>query len=258
MTFSRKALVAAILTVGVLAITDNAEACKRGRGGYGGYSRGYSSYGYGGYRRSYRPSYSGGYVSSQPPVQAAPPQQFAPQPPVAPQQAPQQFAPQQPAPQQQQQFAPQQQVQQPQQQPIAQQPAPQQPAPQQTAPAPAQPNNAQNSALQALGGFAPPQQQAPAQTPAPALAGTWTASLGNGAKVQLTLQADGTFSWTATNAQGQPSSFSGRYELGTGSLTLIRGNDNQQLAGSVSNATGNGFSFKVAGNNTASINFSRS
>lgn len=255
MTFSRTALVAVVLTIGALAITDTAEACKRGRGGYGGYSRGRSSYGYGGYRAGYRPSYGGGYVHSQPPVQTAPPQQFAPQQPVAPQQPPQQFAPQQPvAPQQQpQQIAPQQQV-----QPQPQQPIAQQPAPQQTAPAPAQPNNAQNSALQALGGFAPPQQQpAPAQAPAPALAGTWTASLGNGSKVQLTLQADGTFSWTATNGQGQPSSFSGRYTMGTGSLTLIRSTDNEQLAGSVSNATGNGFSFKVAGENTAAINFSR-
>lgn len=222
MTFSRKALVAAVLTLSVLTLTDNAEACKRG-----GYSRGYSTFGYGGYRRSYRRSYVGGYVGgyvrSQPPIQTAPPQSVAPQPP------PQQFVPQQPAPQQ--------------------------PTLQQTTPA--QPNNAQNSALQALGGFAPPEQE-PAEAPAPALAGSWTASLGNGAKVQLTLQADGTFSWTATNAQGQPSSFSGRYTLGTGSLTLIRGNDNQQLAGLVTNSTGNAFSFKVAGNNTASINFSRS
>ncbi len=261
MTFSRKTLmVAAIVTLGALAVAQDAQAgCHGSRGGYRGGHRG--GYG-GGYVRHSAPSYNyaPSYRYSQPmqtlpapqPQQFVQPQQFEqtqpfgqPQQSVAPQD---QFAQQQ----QQQQFAPQQQQQ------IAQQ---QNPAPQQQA-APQQTGNAQMSALQALGGFAPPQtapnQSAPVQDQTPGYVGTWTATLGNGSNVRMTLQADGNFSWSATNKDGNVSSFSGQFTVGNGVLTLIRATDSQKLEGSMTTSDQNAFSFQVAGNNAAAINFSRS
>ncbi len=128
--------------------------------------------------------------------------------------------------------------------------------PQQAAPVQQQaPANAQTSALQALGGFAPPQT---AQVQTPAHVGNWSATLGNGASVQLVLQADGSFSWSATNKSGNASTFQGSYTVGNGSLTLTRANDSQRLAGSMTTTSNNAFSFKLAGNNAAGINFTRS
>ena len=241
MSFSRTTLLATVITLGTLAVAQDAQAGCRSGGGYSrGYSRGYSSpsYNYSRYSAGSRPTYAQPQPFGQPPISSQPV-------------APQQFG------QQQQPIAPQQQFGQ-QQQPVAPQ---QLTAPRQPATTPAPTNNAQLSALQALGGFAPPQSapaqtQTPAQTPAHV--GNWTATLGNGARVQLTLQSDGNFSWVATNKTGSASSFSGRYTVGTGSLTLIRGNDNQQLGGSMTTSNSNTFSFKVAGNNAAAINFNRS
>lgn len=288
MSFSRNTILSAVFALSSFAmVAQDAQACPP-RGG--GYSRGYSSYSY---RRPsysrYTPSYSHSY--SQPvqvvrpvqPIVSQPVQQISQTQPLQPQlplqqqlllqpQQPvqQQLQPQQPVqpqlPLQQQRLQPQQTVQS-QQQPVApqqiqrqqpvqsQQVAPQQPA----APAPANP--ATMSALQALGGFAPPTQSQPAPQPqvqVPAHVGSWTATLGNGANVRLTLQNDGSFVWVATNQNGNASSFSGRYTVGNGSLTLNRNNDNQQLSGSMTTTGGNAFSFKLAGNNAAAINFSRS
>lgn len=290
MAISRKTLLTVAVVCGSLVASfDAATACGR-RGGssrgvsYGGYSRvsSYSHYA--------RPSYS--HVQPQVISPVQPVQQLAPTPGVAPVQpvnpelAQPQVAPQQPiAPgqPQQPQVAPQTQpagVQNPttipQQQPLQpvsaptqtvnpQQQAPAQAAPQQAAPQ--APANAQVSALQALGGFAPPAatpQQAAPQTPAapevqtPVYVGNWTASLGNGAKVTLTLNADNTFSWSATNGSGVASTFSGSYSVADGSLTLNRSNDNQSLAGQMTQNDSNAFSFKVAGNNAAAISFARS
>ncbi len=242
MTLSTKTLLAATMTLAALAVAQDVQAgCHGRRGGYGGGYRGHYIN-----RSSHYPSYPSGYgygySQPAPPISTLPPQQIAPQ---------QQFAPQQPVGQPQQQFAPQQQITQP------QTAAPQQQtAPQQTAPAPAQTGNVQLTALQALGGFAPP-QSAPVQTQTPANVGNWTATLGNGANVRLILQADGNFSWSATNKAGAASSFSGRFTMGNGSLTLIRGNDSQRLEGTMTNNGQNAFSFKVAGNNAAAINFTR-
>ncbi|MCH2211607.1 MAG: hypothetical protein MK110_09910 [Fuerstiella sp.] len=240
MTFSRRTLLAAVMTMGALAIAQDVQAgCRGRRGGFRGhYISRLSHY------RSQLSRHHYGYSLSAPPVSIHPSQQQ-----IAPQQQ-QQIAPQQQqqfAPQQQQQFAPQQQ----------QQFTPQQQsAPQQTAPVPAQNGNLQLTALQALGGFAPP-QSAPVQTQTPTHVGNWTATLGNGAHVQLILQADGNFRWSATNKAGIASSFSGRFMVGNGSLTLIRDNDSQRLEGSMTNDSQNNFSFKVAGMNTAAINFTR-
>lgn len=240
MTFSHKTLMlAAVATLGALAVAQDAQAgCHGSRRGYGG-------------------GYRGGYVRRSVPSYNYAPRHRSPRPvhtvrmPPAPQ--PQQpFALQQPGTPQQQQTA-QQQQQITQSQPAAPQ--------QQTTPAPTQTGNAQLSALQALGGFAPPQtaptQPAPVQNQTPGYVGTWTAELGNGSTVRMTLQADGNFNWTATNKAGSTSSFSGQFTVGNGSLALIRGNDSQRLEGSMTTNGQNAFSFKVAGNNAAGINFSR-
>lgn len=281
MSFTRNTLLASIFAVGTLAVVaHDAQACPPGRSR--GYSRSYSSQSYGGqsYNHYSTPSYQSypqpTYNSYAQPVQVirqVQPAQIQPQQLVQ-QQAPvqqisqtQQVSPQQQqfAQQPQQQIAPQQPVRQasPQQSP---QVAPQQQtAPRQTqqlAP-PSQSAPAAMSALQALGGFAPPQasglqpqQQQQIQTPSHV--GNWTASVGNGSKVQLSLLADGSFSWVATSQSGGTSSFSGSYTVGSGSLTLNRSNDNQQLGGTMTISGNNSFSFKVAGNNAASINFNRS
>jgi len=229
MTFSRTSLlIAAVITATV--IVQDASACGRKGGGYKQSNYGHSSYGnYGGYN-SHR--YSNPVIYSQP-IQRTVIQQV---PQV------QSFPVQQQAPVQQQ---------------IPQQQAPIQQTPVQPQTA-GSPVNAQLSALQALGGFAPPQQNTPAapQVQTPDHVGNWTARLGNGMTVRLELQADGNFTWTATNQNGQASSFSGTYAAGNGSLALQR-SDSQSLTGSMTLA-GNSFSFKVAGNNAATINFTRS
>lgn len=281
MSFSRNTILSAVFALSSLAmVAQDAQACPP-RGG--GFSRGYSSaYSY---RRPsysrYTPAYSQTFsqpvqvvrpvqpVITQPalsqpvvnqPVQQVPVQQVS-EGQVIPQQ---QLQPQTPvqnaAPQPQ---VPQTQIQQQPLRPVQTAPTGvQQPAAPQTAPAP---NSAAMSALQALGGFAPPAGQAPAATeptpqsaPTPAHVGNWSATLGNGASVRLTLQNDGSFVWVATNQNGNASSFSGRYTVGNGTLTLNRANDNQQLGGTMTISGGNAFSFKVAGNNAAAINFTRS
>lgn len=128
-------------------------------------------------------------------------------------------------------------------------------------------NAAELSALQALGGFAPPQSsvtEQPASTanqstaPNTGFVGNWTAELGNGAKVRLTLQQDGSFVWNATSASGSSTSFQGSYAISGGQLALTRSGDSQQLSGAFSSAGQNAFSFKLATGNAASLEFRRS
>lgn len=257
MTRLTKAAFAALaLAVSFTATTT--EAGCGGGGGFGGFhapSYGYSSPVYRPAPSYHTPSYQTPAYStpsySQPSVQQlitqpTAPQQItqpgfsAPQPGVSqpgvvqPQQQPQQRFVQQPP---QQQSVPQPQI--PQQAPVQQQPAPQ--------------VSALDAALQALGGGAPQQvqPQAPATPPAaPQHVGTFTANLSNGASVQLTLAGNGQFTWSATNKDGRQSSFSGAYTIGGTSLTLTRANDNQQLAGSLSNLTTGGFQFKLDNSST--------
>ncbi len=133
-------------------------------------------------------------------------------------------------------------------------------------------NEVQQSALQALGGMDsevatgvdPSQGQEAAQpveqsqvTPSAGHVGRWKATLGNGATVELTLQADGSFSWVATSS-GKTSSFQGNYSVEGGALTLVRSSDNQKLAGSLSGTAGGGMNFKLNGAKDAGLNFSRS
>jgi len=137
-----------------------------------------------------------------------------------------------------------------------------------TAPVNAAPGNspnmdAQQSALQALGGFAPPDVVAaqaatdPQAAPQMSLAGVWTAQLANGSRVQLSLQADGNFSWTAVNKDGQSSVFRGTYTIHNGSLSLTRGNDGQKLDGTMTLTSDNTFSFQLTAAQSASLNFVR-
>ena len=128
---------------------------------------------------------------------------------------------------------------------------------------PAPENSAQQSALLALGGFAPPQNasvqsaiEVP-QTPQLTFTGAWTASLSNGARVQLSLQADGNFSWVAVNKDGQASSFQGTYRMENGSLSLSRSTDGQKLTGSLTPSGANNFSFKLSDAQASSLDFVR-
>ena len=125
---------------------------------------------------------------------------------------------------------------------------------------------AELSALQALGGFAPPQAESAAAAPqaqsvpnaAPGYVGNWTASMPNGARVQLALNADGTFSWSAVNSAGNTSTFQGSYQFDGTTLTLSRSNDNQKLAGAMTFTSAGTFNFKLSDAQAGSLAFTRS
>ena len=125
---------------------------------------------------------------------------------------------------------------------------------------------AELSALQALGGFAPPQAVSAAAAPqaqsvpnaAPGYVGNWTASMSNGARVQLALNADGTFSWSAVNSAGNASTIQGSYQFDGTTLTLHRGNDNQKLAGAITFTSAGTFNFKLSDAQAGSLAFTRS
>lgn len=144
---------------------------------------------------------------------------------------------------------------------VAQQPVNNAPAAQNNASAQAQ-LSAQQSALQALSAFGVEDAEAlNSVTPDPQTevafhVGSWTAVLANNVTVQLVLQADGAFRWTA-NANGKSSSFEGTYSVNDGSLQLNRSSDNQQLSGSFTRTNSGGFNFKLQGKDDAGLNFAR-
>ena len=74
--------------------------------------------------------------------------------------------------------------------------------------------------------------------------------------VELSLNENGTFRWTATK-QGKSSAFEGQYRLETGRLTLVRSTDLQQMAGSWT-ANGEKFTFKLDGTKAGGLAFARS
>ncbi|EMI54562.1 hypothetical protein [Rhodopirellula sallentina] len=94
-----------------------------------------------------------------------------------------------------------------------------------------------------------------AATPAPHV-GTWTVSLPGDQSVSLILNDDSTFTWSATKG-GSTKSFNGEYRLDNDRLSLKRASDLQQMQGSWT-ASANGFVFKVDGDTTGSLNFTRS
>ena len=133
-------------------------------------------------------------------------------------------------------------------------------------------SDVQQSALQALGGMdeevasnveqaqpideAQPVEQSQL-SPNAGHVGQWKASMASGATVELTLQADGSFSWVATSS-GKTSSFQGNYTVDGGSLTLVRSSDNQKLAGSLTPLGSGGMNFKLNGAKDTGLNFERS
>ncbi len=86
--------------------------------------------------------------------------------------------------------------------------------------------------------------------------GTWKVTLPGQQSVELNLNDDGTFRWTASK-NGKTSAFEGQYRLESGRLTLVRSSDLQQMAGSWT-ANGDSFTFKLDGTNTGGLAFARS
>lgn len=127
-------------------------------------------------------------------------------------------------------------------------------------------STAELSALQALGGFAPPQAESTAAAPqaqtvpaaTPAHVGTWSASMSNGARVQLSLNGDGSFSWSAINSAGNASTFQGSYQFDGTTLTLNRSNDNQKLTGALTFTSAGTFNFKLSDAQAGNLAFTRS
>lgn len=138
------------------------------------------------------------------------------------------------------------------------------------APQSATTNDAETSALAALASIAnagsvsvaaTPQQATPvaASTPSvPAAAGhvgVFTATLPSNVTIELRLDSGNTFSWIVRN-NGKTSQFSGQYRIAEGRLILVRSNDLQKMAGSLTTIQ-NGFTFKLDGTNTGGLDFKK-
>jgi hypothetical protein len=114
------------------------------------------------------------------------------------------------------------------------------------------------SALQALMGDAAPAAAAaqPVSAPAaPAPIGEFSATLGNGTTIRLSLRANGSFAWVATKGD-KVSSFQGTFAFNGSSLALNRGSDSQKLEGALA-MTANGFKLQLGGQNAEGLNFVR-
>ncbi len=122
-------------------------------------------------------------------------------------------------------------------------------------------NDVQQLALQGLGGnevqaAAQVQSVPQAQPAANGLpVGEWTAKVSGDVNVRLSLNANGSFTWTAVN-KGQPTAFSGNYAVQNGTMTLTRSNDNQKLDGAFTPGQ-NGFNFRLKSAKDAGLNFVR-
>ena len=126
------------------------------------------------------------------------------------------------------------------------------------APAASVEQNAMESALQALMGDTSAAAQPVTTAPQGAPTGEFSATISNGSTIRLSLRADGSFVWLANKA-GKASNFQGSFAVNGGSLTLLRGSDNQKLEGSFA-LTANGFKLRLAGQNNQNgdeLNFVR-
>ena len=85
--------------------------------------------------------------------------------------------------------------------------------------------------------------------------GNWKVNLSGNQSVELTLNSDGSFIWTATK-NGKSSNFQGQFRLESDRLTLVRSSDLQQMAGSWAGA-GDQFTFKLDGATTGGLSFQR-
>ena len=99
-----------------------------------------------------------------------------------------------------------------------------------------------------------PQFTAASTTTAPHI-GVFTATLPSNVTIELRLTSGNTFSWIVRN-NGKVTQFSGQYRVSQGRLTLVRSQDLQQMAGTMTTAS-NGFTFKLDGTNNAGLNFKR-
>lgn len=97
-------------------------------------------------------------------------------------------------------------------------------------------------------------QTAPAA--GPKTTGAFRAMLPSKLAVELVLSESGTFSWTVSGKE-KTTNFSGQYRIDDGRLTLVRGNDLQQMAGTMK-ATGDGFTFTLDGSNNGGLEFRKS
>jgi hypothetical protein len=105
--------------------------------------------------------------------------------------------------------------------------------------------DASRSALDALAAFGDPPAAQGMSAQESNFVGSWTATVNGANSVQLQLNADGAFNWVA-NSNGKTSSFNGSYTIANGQLTLVRSNDSQQLAGTLTPEASGGFRFKLA------------
>jgi hypothetical protein len=107
------------------------------------------------------------------------------------------------------------------------------------------------AAFQTTGANAPPPTEgAPAAASAAPrkLAGTWAATPTPGAKVVLSIQDDGAFTWTATNAGKPAMNIAGKSALADGILTLTaQEGQSGALAGRVAWQDVDNFTFRVVG-----------
>jgi hypothetical protein len=86
--------------------------------------------------------------------------------------------------------------------------------------------------------------------------GTWKVNLPGNQSVELVLDDNNGFRWTATK-DGKSNSFQGQFRLENNRLTLVRSNDLQQMTGSWTGQGGN-FTFKLDGATTGGLAFVRS
>jgi hypothetical protein len=85
--------------------------------------------------------------------------------------------------------------------------------------------------------------------------GTWSVTLPGSQSVELVLEGDGNFTWTATKNNAS-NNFKGQYRMEKGRLTLVRSTDLQQMAGSWTGRD-QGFTFKLDGATSGGLAFSR-
>lgn len=94
------------------------------------------------------------------------------------------------------------------------------------------------------------------QSTRPVHVGRWVAVLPNSAKVELRLQSDGSFNWSANN-NGKTSSFSGQFTMSGNTLTLNRSSDSQTLSGKLTLNGNSAFNFALEGAKDSGLNFNR-
>ncbi len=119
------------------------------------------------------------------------------------------------------------------------------------------------AAFQPSGGTPPPPAEAtPAAAPAVEgrLAGTWAATPAQDAKIALTIQDDGSFSWTATGPGKPPMNIAGKSTFAGGILTLTaQGGQAGALVGQVAWKDKDDFTFRLVGgpSNDPGLKFAR-